>query len=387
MLDLADPNKSLRACFFGTYDSEYPGNRVLIEGLRRNGVSVIECHVPLWETTPIKQAQYFGVLSLIQLGARFLVAIVKLVIQATRIPSCSVIITGFNGYLDLPLAKLIALFWRSKLVFNPMMSIYDTLVLDRKFFSEGSWRARLVLWLERALYKLPDALLVDSRVHYQFFVDKLNCPWSKFRQLPFGADDQLFSPRSSAQSDDHFQVLFYGKYQPLQGVKYIIEAAKQLEIDPSISFLLIGRGPTWPETERRARELQVENVEFLEWVDFGDLPEIIAQASVCLGIFGHSDKVKRCIANKVVQALAMRKPVITGFTEAMGEVLTDREHVLFCTPADGKALARAILELKQNSELRQRIADGGYSLFTQRFSPQAIGALAQTYLGDLISDN
>ena len=87
MPDLADHNEPLRACFFGTYDSDYPGNRVLIEGLRRNGVNVIECHVPLWETTPIKQARYYGLLSLIRLGARFLLAVVRLVIKAARIPA------------------------------------------------------------------------------------------------------------------------------------------------------------------------------------------------------------------------------------------------------------------------------------------------------------
>jgi glycosyltransferase involved in cell wall biosynthesis len=377
--------RGLRVCFFGTYDSSYPGNRVLIEGLRRIGVEIVECHIPLWENTPIKGADYYGVWSLVRLGGRFALAMVRLLIQAMRAPACSVVITGFNGYFDLPAAKLVTWFWKGKLVFNPMMSMYDTLVLDRQRFREGTLLARLILWVERALYTLPDALLLDSRVHYQFFAEHLKCPWSKFRPMPFGADDRIFYPRPRPAPNGRFRVLFYGKYQPLQGVVWIVEAARLLQSDPAIDFCLIGTGPTWPEVQQRARDLGVQNIQFVKWVDFHQLPEVIARADVCLGIFGVSDKVDRCIANKVVQALAMRKAVITGYTKAMAEVLMDREQVIFCESGNPKALADAIAELKQNVNLRQQIADLGYDLFRQRFSPEAIGALARRYLEDLIA--
>lgn len=38
----------LRVCYFGTYRSNYSRNRIMIEGLRRNGVIVEECHETLW---------------------------------------------------------------------------------------------------------------------------------------------------------------------------------------------------------------------------------------------------------------------------------------------------------------------------------------------------
>ncbi|MGB9880157.1 MAG: glycosyltransferase family 4 protein, partial [Anaerolineae bacterium] len=224
----------------------------------------------------------------------------------------------------------------------------------------------------------------DSKTHFQFFADYLKCPWTKFRRLPFGVDDRMFYPRQQTRSDDHFQVLFYGKYQPLQGVVTIIEAAKRLENDPDVRFLVIGYGPTWHEVQQRAQELRVQNVRFLRWVDFDQLPEVISQADVCLGVFGVSDKIDRCIANKVVQALAMRKPVITGYTKAMGEVLNDREQVLFCERGNPQALAEAIVELKENADLREKIAAQGYEAFLQYFSPSAIGAMARRYLEEMI---
>lgn len=377
-------DSQLRVCFFGTYDSNYPGNRVLIEGLRRHGVEVHECHVALWEKTPVKEARYFGLWSLVGLSARYIAAMKKLLLRVVHLPSYPVIITGFSGYLDLLLAKSIARVWKSKLIFNPMMSIYDTLVLDRQYFHPGSPMACLMLWMERTLYAMPDALLLDSKTHYQFFAEYLNCPWSKFRRMPFGVDDRIFYPREQTRLDNHFEVLFYGKYQPLQGVVTIVEAAKQLESDPEIRFLIIGYGPTWYEVQQRTQELGLQKVRFLRWVEFSQLPQVISQADICLGIFGISGKADRCIPNKVVQALAMRKPVITGYTEAMGEVFKDREHVLFCERGNPRALAEAIIELKQDVNLREKIATHGYEMFCQYFSPLAVGALARRYLEEMV---
>ena len=41
-------DKKMRVCYFGTYRVRYSRNQIMIEGLRRNGVEVIECHEELW---------------------------------------------------------------------------------------------------------------------------------------------------------------------------------------------------------------------------------------------------------------------------------------------------------------------------------------------------
>jgi len=38
----------LRVCYFGTYRADYSRNQIMIEGLRRSGVTVFECHEQLW---------------------------------------------------------------------------------------------------------------------------------------------------------------------------------------------------------------------------------------------------------------------------------------------------------------------------------------------------
>jgi len=40
---------ALRVCYFGTYRAAYARNQIMIAGLRRAGVDVIECNVQLWQ--------------------------------------------------------------------------------------------------------------------------------------------------------------------------------------------------------------------------------------------------------------------------------------------------------------------------------------------------
>jgi len=88
-----------------------------------------------------------------------------------------------------------------------------------------------------------------------------------------------------------------------------------------------------------------------------------------LGIFGDSAKTRAVIPNKVYEALAAGKAVITADTPAVKELLTDRKNCLLCRTADAADLAEKIMELKNNRELRRTIAENGYRLFLNKLSP------------------
>jgi glycosyltransferase involved in cell wall biosynthesis len=78
------------------------------------------------------------------------------------------------------------------------------------------------------------------------------------------------------------------------------------------------------------------------------------------------------IPNKVFDALACRRPVITGDAPAIREALTDREDAWLCRPGDEEALADAITTLRRDRRMRDRIADNGHELFRRRFSTEAL---------------
>ena len=90
------------------------------------------------------------------------------------------------------------------------------------------------------------------------------------------------------------------------------------------------------------------------------------ETDVCLGIFGRTEKASRVIPYKAYEALAMRKPLITGDSKASRELLVDGVHALLSPMSDPAALAERLLRLRDDPELRRAIAAAGHELFAHK---------------------
>jgi len=173
--------------------------------------------------------------------------------------------------------------------------------------------------------------------------------------------------------NNKFLIVFWGYFIPLQGVEYIIKAAKLLEKHQDIQFQIIGKGQEYGKILDFVNKLSIKNINLLGRVSYEALPDYIEKADICLGIFGDTQKTLRVIPNKVYEAIAMKRPVITADTPAARELFTDRENILFCKTADPEDLAKKILELKNNKDLREKIVEGGYKIFKKSATPKIIG--------------
>ena len=150
---------------------------------------------------------------------------------------------------------------------------------------------------------------------------------------------------SSCKKDDVFNVLFMGKYTPLHGIKYIVEAAEILKDHNDIKFTFIGKGQLYPTIRKSVREKGLDNIEFIEWVEYEKLPDYIARTDVCLGIFNNSGKASRVIPNKVFQAMAMGKPVVATRVGGIPELVVDGQTGLLCEAENPENLAQNIIKL------------------------------------------
>jgi glycosyltransferase involved in cell wall biosynthesis len=357
----------MRVCYFGPYDPEYPRNRVIINGLRENGVEVVECN----------SQSVNRILNYLKLLRRH---------QTLKY---DVIILGARGsYYGQPLVPLIKKLTSKPVVFDAILTLYERSVLDRKTVSVDSIKANLLYLLDYHALHSASLVLSDTNVHSSYYSRFYDLYSKKIRRVLVGSDDEIFYPRHIKRTDNYFLVIFWGGFIPLQGVKYIIKAAKVLENYKDIRFELRGFGQTYTEALELSRSLKVENVTFVpNWIPYNELPNYIAKADVCLGIFGETEKAKRVVPNKAVEALAMKKPLITGNSEAAQEILTNMKNSLLVPMANPKALAEAILALKENNLLRKKIAENGHALFKRKLSPRALGAGLKYMLIQLLDNS
>ena len=139
-----------------------------------------------------------------------------------------------------------------------------------------------------------------------------------------------------------------------------------------MKFTIIGSGQTYAAIRQLAGELQIHNVTFLERAEYTALPDFIASADVCLGIFGNTGKTQRVIPNKVYEYAAMAKPIITSDTPAVRELFNEQEIMLIRND-DPEILADAIVRLQKDPDLRNRLAENGYRKFVNSATPEILG--------------
>lgn len=282
-----------------------------------------------------------------------------------------IVFVGFYGYLLVPLLRLLS---RKPIIFDAYLSTYNTLCFDRRVVKPDSLLGRLVFLMDRLACRLADVVILDTRAHSAYFSNLYHLPPEKFRVLYLGYDEELFYPRS-APPERPFRVFYYGSFLPLQGIEYVVRAAKLLEDEPDIVFQIAGDGIRSGEIRALAESLNCKNIGFLGWIPYHQLPDAIAQASVCLGgHFSDTAKAQQVIATKTFQFLGMAKPTIVGDNPANTEIFTHGEHVYMCRVADPRSLVDAILTLRANRALREKIAWGGYRHSIERYSSARIGA-------------
>lgn len=225
------------------------------------------------------------------------------------------------------------------LVFDPLISAYDKQVWERFKLRGGDRSAeRLRAW-ERTRFSRADRVIADTASHAAFFAETLEVPREKLCVVYVGADETLFRPAPAHAPGEPVDVLFYGSFIPLHGAHVIIEAARLYRGTP-VRWSLLGDGPSKPECQRAAGALP--NVVFEARLPYAALPARIQHADILLGVFGATQKAGRVIPNKVFQALASGRPVVTRISEAYPAAARESEAIAWVTPGDAGALADAV---------------------------------------------
>ncbi len=292
-------------------------------------------------------------------------------------------VLGFRGYELYWIVRLITA--GHTLIYDHMMSPYDSLVYERKLIREGGPTAKFIYQYEKYILHNSNIILTDTELHKEFLKRLFDLSPSKILAIPVGADEDVF--RTSCPVPVHsniapFEVLFYGSFLPLHGMEFILKSAFILRKVP-IHFTLIGGNEAARlQISQMIKRFDLVNVKHVDWVEFETLPEWISHADIGLGgPFGNTRQAQRVITGKTFQFLAMARAVIVGRIESdCGFV--DKINCLIVEQGDEKALARAIFwAFHHRAELVQ-IGRRGYELYQARYS---IRHISETIRRSLLS--
>jgi len=342
----------LRVLYFGTYERGYPRNAQVIAALRRAGVDVAERHQPVWTGRDQWRAGPRTALRLLAAEARLL--------RGPR-TDADVVVVGYPGQLDLTAARRVA--GGRPVVFNPLVSLWETLVEDRRRFAPGSLPARALRALDRHALRAADLVVADTGANAQALAALGALPAPHVAVCFVGAEERLFTPNGGERSPA--TALFVGKLIPLHGLETILAAAR---LAPGIRFRIVGDGQL-----RDLLDNAPANVERVPWLPYEQLPGELHRTTCALGVFGTSAKAARVIPNKAFQALATGTPLVTADTAAARELLVGGESALLVPSGDPEALADAVSRLCNDAALARTLGAGGYDAYRAHASEEVLG--------------
>lgn len=358
--------------FLGTYDRSYSRNQTLFKGLNELGLKLEEVHVELRQTE-FYSKKHIGIFPLLHRIARKLSLIPEVIRNLRKIKKWDVIFIAYPGHLDVPIGWIVGKLLGKPIVFDPTFSLFQILTSDFQVLNTKSFKALIIKFAEKIIFSLPNVILADSPFQKEYYVKTFRIRADKVALLPIGANTDAYPYQGYYDSKNkQFNVVYYGLFNPLHGLEYVIDCAKVCESDTAIRFLFIGKGQTYLDMTKKAKDLNLKNVEFYSEVTEKDALPILAKADVFLGFFQNSPTVFRTIPNKVLQGLALGKVVVTAATPAINSVFTHKDNIYTCEVASGNSLAASIMDLKKHPALKKQISRKGYLLFRDRFTASAL---------------
>ena len=257
-----------------------------------------------------------------------------------------------------------------KVLFDPMISAWDKKVLEQKKWKAEEPRAIRLHRLEKKMMNAPDFVTWDTSCHVDFCSREFAVPREKMAALFTGTDETVFKPEKREEGrgkreEDVFKVLYHGAYLPLHGTEYIVEAARMTQ-DLPIRWDFLGWGAYKAATEAKAAGLK--NVRFLEKVPYVDVPKVIREHDVVLGVFGTTEKASRVIGNKIFEAMGCAKPVINEYCTGYPPEAKDCKAIKFTPPGDAAAIVRAVEEYRADRANMESYDAAAYDFFKKHLS-------------------
>ncbi len=343
-------------CYLGAFDERAPRNRVIRAGLEAHGWHVSLAKLPTG-------LDFRRGLPLLWHTMRH---------EARRCDA--LIVAEYNGWLA-PLAIALGRLLRKPVLVDYLAGLYESQVQEDDQARPRSARATLLRALDGWTIATAAGVFTDTAAHRDAFRALVGSPARRMIVVPRGAADVWWTAPNHAPRkppDAPLLVQFFGDSIPLGGVQVIVRTLSWLNTDDRFRFEMIGRGPGYPEAVRRADLLGIRHLAFVDEPPAAELPARVAQADICLGIFGRRTLADAVMPERVFECMAMGKAVVTAESAAAREHFTPGEHLLTVPPSDPGALAMALRHLADAPAERQRLGAAAAARIRAAYTPHEV---------------
>ncbi len=245
----------------------------------------------------------------------------------------------------------------------------------RDFLPVGFFRQLLI----RLAYLLANQVIVNSKAVGKIFKYGEENSSVKIKVIHNCIDSDLYNPNINGNvlrreldiGTDIALIGFVGRVHPEKGIEYLIRAVRGVvKVVPEVKFLIVGgTDPTEKEYQERMRDLSTE-------LDLADKILFLGYRKEVVKIIAALDilvlpSLREPFGLVSLEAMAMKKPVVTTNTGGSPEVIIDGKTGLLVSPRDSCALSSAIIKLLKDKELAKRMGAAGRKRVMNFFSVES----------------
>jgi glycosyltransferase involved in cell wall biosynthesis len=262
----------------------------------------------------------------------------------------------YPGVFFLLLVSLLPRRWRPACIVDSYISIWDSMFRDRAAGKARSGASKILKRLESRALRAATVVLVDTEANRDVYIAEFCLDPANVRSIPLAIDEERFlaSSRSFTAERNSVRVLFVGTLIPLHGIQIVLDALAQLLDDTRFEFRLIGDGQQADRITDFIRTYPSARVTWIrEWCTLDRITEEIADADICLGVFGGEGKAARVLPFKLYMYLAGGRAIISQpwLSTPQGAPFPPIET----SNPDPAQLSTAIRRLADDPERRARI--------------------------------
>jgi colanic acid biosynthesis glycosyl transferase WcaI len=240
---------------------------------------------------------------------------------------------------------------------------------------------RAVAWatrLEQACYRRAAAIVVVTEGIRQRLLQRGQAE-SKLHLVPNGANVELFHFDAQARArlrqelglGEKFVVIYAGIHGVAQGLETLLEAARELQNQAQVHFMLVGDGPKKAEIAGLAEQMNLSNLTLMDEQPRAAIPALLSAADAAIIPLRKLEIFKGALPSKMFDSWACERPVLLSVDGEARRVMEAARGGVFVDPEDAHALAGAILALRDDPELGRQMGLRGRRYTEQNYSRQA----------------
>lgn len=272
---------------------------------------------------------------------------------------------------DIVLARTFEYEWTpwlaARILRRPLvLEIHSPFYIERQL--RGRRNSRLLRWFEGIQWKHAEHLWVVSPELKTIISENGVLP-DRITVIPFGRRLDDLANRQPPLPEEPLQIIHVSSFYPWHGIELLLKAFSMAQARvPNLRLCLVGDGIYRSVSQKESRALGIENsVHFTGWLPRERMIELLNKSDIGVAPYLKLDPFYFAPV-KILDYMAAGLAIVASEQGYICEMLENEKNGLLVPPGDVLVLANALVQLAENSDLRQRLGKAAREEVARRYT-------------------